>query len=238
MSLGIVIAYKSDKGLRARHAMWTVARYKKMFPHAEIILSEDTESTESDWQGFCKSKWINRGVAKTKASMLLITDIDIVLPLSSIMKCMELAKEKAYVLPYNVLYKMTFGTSGKVLSKPPTVDMPNIQLGNQHKVVLKDRHPQGISVLKRENFERVGGYDERFIGWGSEDAVFQRAVLTMCDGGMIQFDGYALHFKHGIVKNRQKERDQRIGYAVQEYREAFMNREKMSEILRKRGVKI
>lgn len=234
MGLGIVIAYKADNGLRTRHAKWTVARYKKILPDADIVLSEDPNVDNKDWFGFCKGKWINRGVERVRGDMLLVTDIDIVLPIENIVGAIEEAKTKAFVTPYNVLYKLSFKESARLLDKEPMCKVPSIVTDRTHKVVLREMHPQGVCMLTRKNFELAGGYDERFVGWGSEDSAFHKAVMTMCDGGMLQFDGVAYHFKHPIVKNRQKLRDQNVGVFLEEYRQAYGDKEKMIKLIEER----
>jgi glycosyltransferase involved in cell wall biosynthesis len=87
--LSIVIAFKNDGEFRNRHLNWTVSRYKLMFPDAEIIISEDTTSKDGTWNDFCKSKYINLGVAKAKNNNILITDADIVLEKNAVLDAMK-----------------------------------------------------------------------------------------------------------------------------------------------------
>ena len=229
MKLSIIIAYRADSGLRARQMIWTVARYKKMFPSAEVIVSEDKSGT--GWEGFCKSRWINRGVKRSSGDILLVTDIDVILPKDGIMEAIKHLDNHCLVVPYNVIYKLNTTTSSRILSASASSRTPAVNPDEQKKVVLGNSHPQGIGVMTRENFLRSGGYDERFVGWGSEDSAFQIAARTMCDGSMLQLDGIAYHLKHPIVKNRHSLRDARVGEIINEYKAAEGNREAMGLII-------
>lgn len=235
MKFSIIIAYKADHGIRTQHMLWTVARYQCMFPDAEIIISQSPDDT-GGWSNFCKGRWINAGVRKATNRILLITDIDVILSKVNIIESIKRAKQHCLIVPYDTLYKLTNGTSKRILSRRGDASMPKVALAQQKKVVLGDMHPQGISIIMKENFERAGGYDERFIGWGSEDSAFQTAVATMCRGALLQLPGYAYHLKHPVVHNRQVLRDHRVGDILAEYKSARGDKEKMSDILKKRGV--
>lgn len=234
MNLSIVITYKSDGGLRDKHLVWTVARYKKMFKNVEIIISEDKTSKGDNWQGFCKSKYINLGVKKAKNEFILITDIDILLEKEAILKGIKQLGGCCCVLPYNVLYKLNFGTSNRILIENPEVILPKVNLNKQMKVVITQNKPQGIHLIKKSDFIRVGGYDERFIGWGSEDAVFQIAYRTILEKeiGYMPYNSY--HFKHPIMENRQEERDKRVGDILEQYKNALNNKDEMQKIIAER----
>lgn len=46
-----------------------------------------------------------------------------------------------------------------------------------------EKYPQtngAINIVLRKYFEKVGGFDERFKGWGGEDDAFMIAMCTLC----------------------------------------------------------
>jgi len=232
MNLSIIITYRPAAPIRKKHLDWTVKRYKKMFPTAELIISEDT--TGKGWTDFQKGIYINKGVCFASKENLLITDIDVVLPKESILKGLELLEKYSLVTPYSILYKLNAGSSKRILSKKPWIALPKVSLKQQKKQVISKDHPQGIHMIKRKDFIKIKGYDERFVGWGSEDSAFQNAAGTLC-GSIHRVQGIALHFKHGIVKNRQKKRDIGInGYWLPIYKKAYGNVAAMKEILKSR----
>jgi predicted glycosyltransferase involved in capsule biosynthesis len=234
MNLSIVTTYKSDGGLRDKHLAWTVSRYKKMFKNVEIIISEDKTSRKGSWQDFCKSKYINLGVMKAKNDNILITDIDVVLDKQAIVRGIKQLDKYCCILPYNVLYKLNYGTSERVLNESPKIELPKVNLDKQMKVIITQNKPQGIHLIRKSDFIKVGGYDERFIGWGSEDAVFQIACRTILEKeiGYMPYNSY--HFKHPIMENRQEERDKRIGELLEKYKNALNNKDEMQKIIAER----
>lgn len=231
--ISIVIAYKADNGLRTRQMKWTVNRYRKMFPSAEIILSEDKGSKKAGWDGFCKSKYINLGVKKATNETLLITDIDVVLPITSIIRSIKELDAYCCVIPYSEIYRLSFTESDRIMSMRTSSNMPVIK-GKHKKVIIDNNRAQGICVIRKSTFEKVGGYDERFSGWGSEDSAFLKAAKTITGSTVLIHKGFAYHLKHPIVKDRHKLRDQNSGKYLDEYIKAEGNKELMEAIIRKR----
>lgn len=233
IDLSIVVAFKNDGEFRNEHLNWTVSRYKLMFPDAEIIISEDTTSKDGTWNDFCKSKYINLGVARAKNNNILITDVDIVLDKNAILEGIK-KLGNCCILPYNQLVKLNYGTSNRVLSENPTENLPNVNILKQQPIKVSKNKAQGIHLIRKSDFIRVGGYDERFIGWGSEDSAFQMACRTFLEKDIYQLNYNAYHFKHPIVKNRLKDRDERIGELLQQYKNALNNKDEMQKIIAER----
>lgn len=60
--------------------------------------------------------------------------------------------------------------------------------------VLRESAYGGIHVVSRRLWDRVEGYDERFLGWGSEDAAFEFACRAV--GGFMRLRGDVYHLYH------------------------------------------
>ena len=58
----------------------------------------------------------------------------------------------------------------------------------------------GVNVVPRVLWEKVGGYDERFKGWGSEDTAFELACRAL--GGYREVPGEVYHLWHPISADR------------------------------------
>ena len=58
----------------------------------------------------------------------------------------------------------------------------------------------GVNVVPRALWDTVGGYDERFRGWGSEDAAFEIACRSL--GGFAQIPGEVFHLWHPLSPDR------------------------------------
>jgi hypothetical protein len=53
----------------------------------------------------------------------------------------------------------------------------------------------GIVVVPREAFYLVGGYDERYEGWGADDIAFGLSLETLY-GPHLRYPGEAIHLWH------------------------------------------
>jgi glycosyltransferase involved in cell wall biosynthesis len=55
----------------------------------------------------------------------------------------------------------------------------------------------GICAINREDFEKINGYDEKFIGWGAEDDDLGKRLYKIGAEGFNPFlDEYAIHLFH------------------------------------------
>jgi predicted glycosyltransferase involved in capsule biosynthesis len=57
--------------------------------------------------------------------------------------------------------------------------------------------PGGCNMITKEAFEKIGGYDERFVGWGFEDTDFmERSQLVNRLSRMNDNDAICWHMHH------------------------------------------
>lgn len=64
----------------------------------------------------------------------------------------------------------------------------------------------GVNVVPRRLWDDVGGYDERFRGWGWEDTAFEYACRAL--GGFHQLPGEVFHLWHPISGDRSSDNPQ------------------------------
>jgi len=230
MNFSIVMAYRGDKGIRARHLDWTVSNYRKLFPGAEIVISRDTGV---GWDTFCKSRMINEGVAKARNNNLLITDIDVVFQKDIILEALEEVEKHSMIIPMNELWWLSRQGTERVLNSKRELKVSNDMVLKKEKRVLY--RPNGWHVMTKDSFYEAGGYDERFVGWGGEDSCFIRACVTMSSKPFLRKEAVAYHLWHPVDNRRHKKRDRRSGVLIQKYIEAFGKKDRMTAILNKRG---
>ncbi|MFE9905167.1 galactosyltransferase-related protein [Streptomyces achromogenes] len=128
---------------------------------------------------FNKSWALNAGVAAVpKARHLCFHDADMVVEpdhLSRVVACLE--EGPPALLPYGDLIFLDPVSSGRSIRSllapggPASADPAGLR-----GFALRDVWG-GYVCVTRELFETVGGYDERFRGWGDEDNEFYRQVL-------------------------------------------------------------
>lgn len=61
----------------------------------------------------------------------------------------------------------------------------------------------GLTFVRRDMWEEVGGMDERFIGWGPEDRAFELTLRTII-GQMPRASGTAYGFWHAKSRDKNK----------------------------------
>jgi len=84
-------------------------------------------------------------------------------------------------------------------------------------------------AVRRDFFDKVGGFDERFKGWGGQVAAFFYAYATF--GGRQRIPGHAYHLAHPLV-NRWKDPHFTDNVALAEqYRRAVDDPRAMTQLL-------
>lgn len=68
--------------------------------------------------------------------------------------------------------------------------------------VRRDDHESSCVAIPRAAWEAVGGFDERFIGWGQEDVAFIHAVRVL-HGPIERVPGTVYHLWHPASRERR-----------------------------------
>lgn len=232
--LSIIMAYRPDGGIRDQHMSWTLEHFRKMFPDAEIIIEKDT-SKDRGWDTFNKSKLLNRGVARSRGKVLFITDIDMVFIKNKILGAVEKADQYSIIFPYDDIFYLGGPVTHQILNarNDARFPRPKVNLSAVPHKKRSDRQANGSYVLTRENYDKAGGHDERFVGWGSEDSAFIKAVTTMIELPFLRMSGPALHLWHPTKKDRFEKRDASIkSELMTKYFRALDDKEMMAELIR------
>jgi hypothetical protein len=97
--------------------------------------------------------------------------------------------------------------------------------------------------VSREAFETVGGLDERFRGWGSEDVAFAESLTTLFSPPQI-VRGDCVHLNHARIGKSGRDfwpgQDNYDESAplMAEYRKARRHPDLMRELIANRGVRV
>jgi hypothetical protein len=111
------------------------------------------------------------------------------------------ANSGAFVRPYRRYVNMDEAVSQSVLAGAPLPATPRRPAQWLDGAKMLTDAQGGIAVVPRDLYDRVGGYDERFRGWGSEDTAFALACTVM--GGFKQTDGEVWHLWHPLQDRDQ-----------------------------------
>jgi predicted glycosyltransferase involved in capsule biosynthesis len=138
-------------------------------PNIKVLYMQNSDE-------FRKSTAFNSGAIYASGDVLCFWDVDVLIRDSFIKIAYDLIKDGAadHIYPFNG----TFVDVQKDLF-PDFLDQYNFDYieklwTNKHESLhfASGDSPGGCTMISKEAFNRMGGYDDRFIGWGFEDTDF------------------------------------------------------------------
>lgn len=185
MTVGVVIPFRSDDPHRLRLRGWCMARLSCQLRGLDhhIVISGDFAETGP----FNRARAVNHGVAVLDdCDVLVIADADVLVSTASLQLAVSIARKGQWVIPYTDYCWVDEPGTDFILGGPVDVE-PVVAPSRVLKRFTAQTEPVnrfggsvcGVVVLPRSDFERVGGYDERFVGWGWEDTSLAAALWTM-----------------------------------------------------------
>lgn len=193
-NLSIIVPYKPDSDYRVKNWDWIKQRYNKLMPDAEICIGE------CDYEPYNKCFAINSAVKKATRDILLIIDADIIIDIQNISIGMYLMKMHPFVYPYNGLVKLSKNLTDVVLEEK-NYNLDNITLDKnceRYKTPINS-----ICLITKELFEKSGGFDERFVGWGFEDVAFFKSA-SFINNGSYRMQGPPIYHLYHEYNNEYK----------------------------------
>ncbi|WP_332694826.1 galactosyltransferase-related protein [Halalkalibacter lacteus] len=226
-NVSILIPYQPDNGQRDIIFKWIKEFYKVTMPKAELCIHVSNDDL------FNKSKAINLAAKKATREIFVIADADMIYNPSIIPYSIQLLEQHSWIIPFQKIQYLSQYTSSKLLKTNP--DWPlKIEDEKIHYIVKKyapNAISGGINILFRTSFNKVGGFDERFVGWGGEDDAFCYAVNTLC-GQLKRINQEVYHLWHpkiGWEKSPNAINNRKL---FKKYKQANGNKKKMWELIR------
>lgn len=171
----LLFGYLGDDGPRDQLFGWVLRWWQTNFPAAQICLGRNFDSS------FHRGKARNDAASWASEEILIVADADTIPDAPAVREGLRRVAglESKWVLPYDELeyYNLTEGYTKDFLSlRPEETALPVFKEGDwDHRLTAWS----GCLIMPRIAFEAVGGYDERFVGWGGEDNAFQLALDVM-----------------------------------------------------------
>ena len=182
-------------------------------PGSEVLVCEhDSEPrVRRDWpegigrvfipaapgEAFNKSKALNAGALAARHPILWLHDADVWPPADFVSRSLARMADGEWeaVRPIRFLFLLDETQSRECLqsgSLPGFLDIPKVQQNN----------PGLSSFVRRETYLKLGGHDERFIGWGWEDLEFLDRLKTrkLHAGSFLP----AVHLWHAVPSSKEK----------------------------------
>jgi hypothetical protein len=88
-------------------------------------------------------------------------------------------------------------------------------------------------AVRRDIFDQVGGFDERFLGWGYQVSAFYYAYATF--GGRRRIQGGAYHLSHPLIDRSKDPHFPANRELCEHYRQAVDDPQAMRELLKERA---
>lgn len=180
-----------DQHQRNENWNWLMKHWACELPHAQIVIGHDPASIQDPSVPFSKSAAINDAASRARGDIFVILDADGLIDTRSILHCAEKIREaqdkgrRLWYVPYRQFYRLTEKASRRVLQSPPCdayefpVPPPPCDILNTSGSQHGHWYGAGIQIMSRCAFYEVGGWDERFRGWGGEDHAAMRAMDTL-----------------------------------------------------------
>lgn len=214
----VIVPRRPDNG--HRDMLWNSVRMQWEDHGWEIIESD----SEGEWS---RGEAINRGVQKTDADAFVVADADVwyqtweqpkqALETARATGCLVYAHRRHHMLPWPATRRVLNGKQ------------PDPAWAEQ----AVDNTMSSCWAISRESWDRIGGFDERFIEWGAEDWMWFAATETLL--GHERVEAFTFHLWHA----REGEADHPHYAANIELGKRYMalrgNVEGMEAILREPG---
>ena len=187
MNFSVLIPYRPTHRIRVKSFDWILRRYEKLLPEAELCVADSSD------EEFSRSEARNNAYALATTDILLVADADTVPERDAILSGIELLdKQVPWVVPYSTYYNLGVDKTQEILKHGPHLDIEFEEADCEHIVMST----AGMLLMRRSAWETVGGYDERFIGWGYEDNAFQLALDILVGRHERVHDGRGIHLWH------------------------------------------
>jgi hypothetical protein len=183
--VSILLPFSKEPGPRTNNFNWTVKFYEKMMPEAEICIGE---YPYSPWN---RPKAINLAAAKATRDIFVISETDIFYDPAILVEAIKLLDKYTWVLPFSKVFDLDQQSTEEIHKIEPSWPIPIKVNGN-----IPGHIGHGlVNVIPRKHFEAVGGFDERFLGWGGDDDAFASSINGVV-GWYMRMNHLAYHFWH------------------------------------------
>lgn len=201
----VILPFRAADERREKNADFIENHLREALPGANLLRQDD-----SDPDRFNRGRAVNAAVAVTDRPVLVIADGDVWLPKPALKEAVERVRRGvgSYVIPFAQIIWFHLSWSDKVLAgtahvaqRPPVAEVL-LEWGGTSTGIC--------NVVSRANFEKFGGFDPRFLGWGFEDCAWD-IVATTLGGKHVRLHHHGRHLFHEPCPSKQDEEQIRIG---------------------------
>jgi hypothetical protein len=206
MIASLIIPFSTD---RLDNLLQTLRFFckRESFEFEIILVCQDLKNTKIDLsfidknykiidvnsKFYCRSKFINIGVANSNSEILILLDSDRILPENYFTRICKNLKENQCVTTEK-LYSLDCEVSDE------EIEENNLDLTKSFRCIYNQMHRRGTfsgnTVLYKRLFLKSGGMDESFVGYGYQDIDMAQSMIHL--GARHGFlDDQEIHLYHG-----------------------------------------
>lgn len=116
-------------------------------------------------QPYNKSWAFNIGMKLAKSNLIVYADSDLIMDPEKFIEALKLMSEYEMVNPYSSVVDLDAGESNLSLEQILKIERHGRGETDHQKVPLCG----GICIFRKEAIQKIGGWNEDFVGWGAED---------------------------------------------------------------------
>jgi len=195
MSVPVFVPRRADGGWRDE--VWN---YLKVMYWSRISGFRVLEGVHEDGP-FNRSMAINQAAAQRFwDDVAVVADADSFVPERKLIEACEVARDSGkLVCPFTFVLQLGESFTRSLIAGPVT----EIKYFDAEHVRTKPIETQSNTlVVPRALWDEIGGFDERFVGWGGEDNAFWRAAEIRRGGQVIRLPGAVFHLWHEPASDR------------------------------------
>lgn len=236
----ILVPRRDDGGHRDDLWAYCRARWEAILPDVPIYEGHHDEGL------FNRSAAINRAAVLADADgrwdVALVIDSDIMLRRSQARKVLETARRSGKVTWAHTRWReIAEDWTRRIIRSSHPRDFGPEFAGVDMDVLVRQTNPISWScaiAIPRQAWDFVGGFDERFVGWGFEDHAFRAVVCGMLGWKRLPGDVYHLwHERTTDGRGRGSRHGGTSGtYTAEAITNALLGRRYMVAILREHGI--
>ena len=213
MTVSLITTVRLHDAERTQNLAFTLAWYQRQVDWEWVVIEQDSEPRLPDQAPVTGLKYVfvrnpgpfnkawgfNVGVHAAQGEVLYFCDADMLLPKAALDTAVSLCSRRVLAVnPYEQLVDLSEAASRELLAG--TVE-PDFAGGGEGAIGVRGEGEHltfcgGAFFMRRALHRRMGGFDERFLGWGGEDdAMTLRLRRTTAEIAEIQGRS-ALHLWH------------------------------------------
>lgn len=218
----ILVPLRADNGRRDKLWAWVADRWRAEHPDWPIHEGHHDEGR------FNRSKAINLAAADAgEWDVAVIADSDSFVSAGQAAQAVRGARSSpcGFWLAYDQFNYLSHAMSDRIMDGYLGAWEPGVEF-------TMTGTCSSMVVVRRALFDEVGGFDERFDGWGGEDVGFSLSCQTF-GGGLRRVKGPVWHLWHSTsVENNPKDPQWRANMErLQEYGRAAYDRDAIRELI-------